>query len=185
MRSFSSEHTVQVLSCDSNHKAFGAGNFRVLLAAESKESAGGSRSLGDGQDSHRLRTGSLRLGHDFDSLHFVPVVGKLLAAIQADHVGACDRRRRSTTELASYRNRKAATFVPTPEEHVEHAHDLPPQRSKRRALTPLVDSAFHRSNRGSNGCVGSILGRYCLIIDILGDAGARLIQPIVWQLPVT
>ena len=59
------------------------------------------------------------LGSAADDLHLFPVVGKFLATVQADHVGASKRCGLAAVGTRTNRDREAVMAVPAPKERVE------------------------------------------------------------------
>lgn len=74
-------------------------------------------------------------GHSFSPrgrarnyLHFIPVIGKLPAAIQAHHIGSGQRSSFNTPRTFAHRNWKTVVSVPASEEHIQQTGkhvDLP------------------------------------------------------------
>ena len=63
-------------------------------------------------------------------LHFLPVVRKFLATIQADDIGAGDRGRWAAPKICFHCDGKAATLVRTTEDEIEQVHKPPLAASK-------------------------------------------------------
>jgi len=125
------------------------------------------------------RAGGVGLRRKICDLHFLPVIDKLAATVQADHVGPRPRHS-STASIGSHRDRKAIAGMPAPEHRI---HNL-----RKHRITPNKNVKIARQFRPRNNCAcllrfvsyGKGSGRYLCGVSIrkfrqglLRDSGSR------------
>src|SRR5271157_2689019 len=113
-------------------------------------------------------------------LHFVPVVGKFLSAIQADHVGSGERGRRAAPLRALDGKGKAASLVRTTEDTVKQAHKPPPSPPHVRTLFQLFVTVIFRGYSGPRSGRFNTVTILCRALSEM-HGGEPLLSPREWQ----